>query len=165
MICSSCGTWTPLTWQSVRAAMKAGRLPLNRTRPNAPALIAAVAAEDGVPPVQPEAVFDRLLVNPKRGPWDLYLKAWPVLVAVLIVAGAVAPRTSADGSYGTGTSPSVSQPAYGTAHQCWEASDGSINGCRMANGLIDGSSSGTPITCYFDEPLPANNVTLRCKSS
>ena len=81
MICSTCGVWTPLGWQSVRAAMKLGVLPLDRPRPNAPAMLAAAAAQEGEPPPHPAAVFDRLIVNQKRGPWDLYLKAWPVLLA------------------------------------------------------------------------------------
>lgn len=160
LICSTCGAWNPLSWQSVRAAMKSGVLPLDRPRPNAPALLAAAAAQEDEPALQPAAVFDRLLVNPKRGPWDLYLKAWPVLVAALLVATAFAPKTPA----AAGGGDTVSQPAYGAAHQCWEAPDGSINGCRLANGSVEGLASGTPITCYFDEPLPASNTTLRCRS-
>jgi hypothetical protein len=161
MACSTCTTWTPLSWQSVRAAMKSGVLPLDRPRPTGPALLAAAATEEGRPQLQPAAVFDRMLVNPKRGPWDLYLKAWPVLVAALLVAGALAPKTPAvAGSNG----PNGSQPADGSAHQCWEAPDGSINGCRLVSGSIQGSASGTPLTCYFDEPLPAADTTLRCQS-
>lgn len=160
MICSTCGAWTSLSWQSVRAGMKSGILPIARPRPNAPALLAAAAAENGEPAPQPAAFFDRLLVNPKRGPWDLYLKAWPVLAAALLVVGAVAPRTPAGAG---GSDNPVSQPAYGAAHQCWEAPDGSINGCRLANGSVDGSASGMPITCYFDEPLPAGETTLSCR--
>ena len=162
MICSTCRAWTPLSWQSVRAAMKSGVLPLSRSRPNAPALLAAAAAQEGAPPPQPAADFDRLVVNPKRGPWDFYLKAWPVLVAVLLVAGAVSPKAPAAAGDSGNT---VSQPAYGAAHQCWEAPDGSVNGCRLANGSVYGLASGTPITCYFDEPLPASNTTLRCRSN
>jgi len=161
MICSTCGAWTPLSWQAVRAGMSSGVLPLSRSRTNAAALLAAAAAQEGAPPLQPAVAFDRLLVNPKRGPWDLYLKAWPVLVAGLLVAGALAPRTPVVGS----GNPTASQPAYGAAHQCWEAPDGSISGCRLANGSVEGLASGTPITCYFDEPLPAGNTTLRCRSN
>ena len=164
MLCSSCGTWTPLPWQVVRAAMKSGVLHLERARPSGPALIAAAAAESGEPPIHPSAVFDRLLVNPKRGPWDLYLKAWPVLVAALLVAGAASPRTSE--TY-TGSSSPYAQPAsdisvYGPAHACWEATDGSVNGCRLASGAVYGTATGTPITCYFAEPLPAGGATVHC---
>ena len=170
MLCSTCGTWTPLPWQSVRAAMKLGVLPLDRARPNGPALLAAAAAESGEPPLHPSAVFDRLLVNPKRGPWDMYLKVWPVLVAAIWVIGVVSPRTST--TYAGGTTP-YSQPAsngslsssisaYGPAHACWEALDGSVNGCRLASGAIMGVASGTPMTCYFKEPLSASDTSVHC---
>jgi hypothetical protein len=141
--------------------MKSGVLPLARSRPNAPAMLAA-SAQEGEPPLQVATVFDRLLINPKRGPWDLYLKAWPVLVTGLLVVGALAPRTPVVGG---GNAIPVSQPAYGAAHQCWEAPDGSVSGCRLANGAVEGLASGTLITCYFDEPLPANNTTLSCRSN
>ena len=160
LICSKCGASTQLKWQSVRSGMKTGSLPPDRPRPNAPALLAAAAAQEGTPPPNPATVFDRLHVNPKRGFWDLYLKAWPVLVAGLLVVGAISPRaTTATGSGGT----SVAPPVYGAAHQCWEASDGSINGCRMSDGSVMGSASGTQITCYFNEPLPATETTLSCQ--
>jgi hypothetical protein len=158
MVCSICKTWTPLPWQTVRKAMKSGVLHLDRPRPHAPVYLAAAAGE-GNPPANSTATFDRLIVNPKRGVWDLYLKAWPVAVALLLVGGATSPHTQASG--GT-TSPSLSQPYSSDAHQCWQATDGSINGCRLADGAIQGDAIGTPITCYFTEPLPETTTTLSC---
>jgi hypothetical protein len=162
MICSVCGTWGPLPWRSVREAMKSGVLHLDRARPHAPALLAAAVADEGKPAPTVAAVFDRLLVNPKRGPWDLYLKAWPVLAAALLVLGAVTPKPATTAA-GTGTT--LSQPVYGTAHQCWEGSDGSVSGCRLANGSIEGFTTGTPITCYFYEPLSATTTSLSCRAN
>lgn len=153
MACTTCQAWTGIPWREVRGAMKSGVLRLDRPRPNAPALLAA-AAEAGEPPLHPAVVFDRLLVNPRRGPWDLYLKAWPVLVAALLVTGGVNAATRPS------SSASPSTPSATGAHQCWEAADGSIAGCRMNSGVMMGDASGTPITCYFTEPLTAD--TLRC---
>jgi hypothetical protein len=151
MACSACRHWTGIPWRTVRAAMRTGTLPLDRPRPTAQAMLAAQAAEAGEPPPHPAAVFDRFDVNPKRGGWDLYLKAWPMIVAALIAIGALAPRTA------------PSQAASHSApHQCWEAADGSITGCRMADGTVEGETTGTPTTCFFDEPLPSADVTLRC---
>jgi hypothetical protein len=165
MICSSCHTWTGIPWRQVKSAMKTGALPLDRTRPRASAALAAEALESSTPALKPAAVFDRLAVNPKRGPWDLYLKVWPVLVAVLLTGGALSPRPAAGGSTGTGTGTGTTTTTltlYGPAHQCWEAADGSINGCRLFTGGTYGSAVGTPITCYFTEPLPAGGTTIRC---
>ena len=172
MVCTACSAWTPLPWRTVRAAMKTGVLHLDRSRPHASAALAAGRASDGVDAttadaslVPSRAMFDRLLVNPKRGPWDLYLKAWPVLVALLMVIGTVAPRTSAS-SPGVGTTTGASttwtQPDVGPAHTCWQAADGSITGCRLADGSLMGSTSPWTMTCYFTEPLPPTTTSLSC---
>ena len=162
MLCSKCGTWTPIPWQTVRRAMKSGVLHLDRPRPNAPELLAAVAAETGEAPPPTAVVFDHLVVNPKRGPWDLYLKAWPVAIAALMLIGAVTPHTTAPGTPAGLSQPAINSSYYGPAHQCWEATDGSINGCRMTGGSIYGTASGTATTCYFYEPLPTGDTTVRC---
>jgi hypothetical protein len=83
LVCSQCGTLTALRLASVRAALRAGLMPLDRPRP----LFAAAQAgqEDAwgrVP--DPAQVFDPVAGNPKRGMWDLYLKAWVVLAAVVV---------------------------------------------------------------------------------
>ena len=163
MICSNCGAWSPLPWQAVRAAMKSGVLPIDRHRPNTSAALAAEGAQDGTSPIPSLGLFDRLLVNPKRGPWDMYLKAWPVLVALLMVVGAVSPRTSASstGSSSAGT-PAVYAPATAPASPCWEATDGTVTGCRLASGSLMGYTTTAPITCYFFEPLPATATSLSC---
>ena len=158
MICSICGMWTPLSWGTVRAAMKSGRLPLDRPRPRSPEALAAAAAESGEPVEPPSRVFDPFAVNPKRGVWDLYLKAWPVIVAALLVAGALSPQNTAVAGNGA-TAPS---PGY-VAHQCWEAPDDSITGCLMADGTVDGDTTDSPVTCYFNEPLPSGDGRLMCR--
>jgi hypothetical protein len=162
MICSACRAWTPLPWQTVRAGMKLGLLPLNRPRPNAAAALAADGSHDPSLPV-PAGVFDRLLVNPKRGFWDVYLKAWPVMVGVLMIAGAVSPRSSASDAVSSSIgTPAVYAPATAPAHTCWEAADGSVAGCRMANGSLMGYSTASTITCYFYEPLAATTTSVSC---
>jgi hypothetical protein len=161
MVCSTCGTWTGLPFGEVRDAMKTGRLAIDRQRPHA---IAALAA-DGVALVDSTAAFDRLLVNPKRGFFDLYLKAWPALVVALIVIGMVSPSSRA--STASSTVPAsglstVGSSAQGASHVCWEATDGSVTGCRLADGSVMGTTTSHVITCYFNEPLAATATSLRC---
>jgi hypothetical protein len=167
MLCSTCATWTGLSFGAVRDAMRTGRLSLDRQRP---ASTAALEAE-GASLVEARAAFDRLLVNPKRGFFDGYLKAWPVLVAALMVVGMVSPSSHASISSSSPSS-SVSTSGQNTlytstqeaAHTCWEDTSGDITGCRLADGSVMGESTLSTITCYFDEPLPATATSLRCSS-
>jgi hypothetical protein len=145
MASSACGAWSGIPFRTMRAAMRSGVLLLDRPRPNTPGALAAAAGPDQ-PPLHQGHVVDSLHVNPKRGPWDLYVKVWPALVALGIVGVVVSPKA----------------PPPPAAHQCWVATDGGIMGCRLANGTIRGAADGTPITCYFDEPLPATSETLSC---
>ena len=152
MICTTCHTWTGIPWRQVRAAMRSGTLPLDRARPAAPAL-AQAAADEGGPPVPVGPLFDRLLVNPKRGLFDFYTKAWPVVVAgVLLLGGlgSVGKSGTVDAAYPTsgGSRNSVSTPDA-PAHQCWEDATGTLVGCRLSSGTIVGTSSGSLTTCYF----------------
>jgi hypothetical protein len=167
MACTACASWTPIPWQSVRAAMKSGLLPLDRRRPNASAALAAEGVHDDSSVIPSLAMFDRLLVNPKRGPWDIYLKACPVLVALILVIGAVSPRTSASGTGvpSNGANTTLYAPAEGPAHTCWQAPDGTVTGCRLANGSLMGYTTAAPITCYFFEPLPASATSVSCNSN
>jgi hypothetical protein len=89
------------------------------------------------------------------------------------VAGVVLRRWAAFGFYlllGTsiwltgGQTSTVDLAArYGPAHQCWQDSDNKIAGCRMVNGTVRGSAGGTPVTCFFTEPLTAATVTFHCR--
>ncbi len=157
MLCSTCGSWTGIPWRQDRAATRTGLLPLSRVRPDAAAVLAAGAAEHE-PPLSSAVVFDRMAVSPEKGPWDLYLKAWPLLVAGIIGIGAVTPLVSG----GARPSPSPGTDKYPTPHTCWVAADGGISGCRLANGTIEGRSTGTQTTCYFLEPLSEVSPSLRC---
>ena len=193
MICSTCGTWTSIPWNSVRMAMKSGRLPLERPRPNAAAGITAtsavdmptadqapaaavVAATEAIRIDAPESVlalarqdmvagtsgpidFDQFLLNPKRGPWDLYLKAWPVLVALVLASSALAPHPTAASP--SGGSPAT-QAAEGPAHTCWLATDDSITGCKLADGSLMGYTTQSQTTCYFEEPIAEEATSLSC---
>ena len=158
MLCSICGHWTGIPWKTVRASMKTGVLAIDHPRPHAQAYLESLTSPQGFAPKASD-VFDKFVVNPKRGFWDIYLKAWPALVALVLVVGLVVPKPTALAA--NGSAPSLT--SYGTAHQCWEASDGSINGCRLANGSIDGDATGTTLTCYFYEPLPTSDTTIRCR--
>jgi hypothetical protein len=151
MICSACGTWTGLSFGDVRAGMKTGKLSRNASRATSTLLPASERAASTPP-------LDTLVVNPKRGFWDFYLKAWPVLVAGLLVLGTLSPKTPASaGSVG------ATDSYNGAAHTCWMATDGTISGCRLADGFIEGQAVGTPITCYFNEPLPATASSISCR--
>ncbi len=166
MLCTSCQTWSGIAWRDVRAAMRSGRLHLDRPRPHTPALLAAAAQESGEAAPDANQVLDRLVVNPKRGFWDLYLKVWAVAVAVLLVASVasgVSRQGTGVGGYSQGAGGTqVVAPAYGQAHRCWEDSTGQITGCQMNDGSLMGVTSGIATTCYFSEPLPPSQTTVRC---
>lgn len=154
MICATCGFWTGIPWRQVRGATKSGFLPLPRSRPGALELLAAAAPENE-PPLSSQAVFDRMAINPKKGPWDLYLKAWPLLVAGIIALGVITPMVSPKTSVASGGSTD-------TPHTCWLDTDNTLAGCRLDNGTIQGRSTAFPTTCYFTEPLLDRQTTLRC---
>jgi hypothetical protein len=151
MICTSCGHWTGIPFLRVRDAMRTGALPLDQLRPHAQEVLAA-SAEEGQPPLNANHVYDTMAVNPKRGAWDLYLKAYPFIVvgivAVVVGANALKPPPP----------PTVVVPP----HTCWADSTGTINGCRMASGEVVGTSTGNEVTCYFVEPL-TEETDLTCE--
>ena len=123
---------------------KTGVLHLDHPRPHGPALLAEAAAREGQPPIPLALVFDRLVVNPKRGAMDFYTKAWPVVVggflALSMVSAAMKPPATAYGGDGAGTT--TSTPIYAApalnAHMCWADASGSLVGCTMTNGRIVG---------------------------
>jgi hypothetical protein len=82
LVCDRCGTRTKLGWRQVRAALASGSLPMP-PRPGFPAFARAVFQETGRTPR--EAELDPIEVNPRRGPWDLYLKGWALIVPAAIV--------------------------------------------------------------------------------
>lgn len=90
LVCDQCATRQKLGWRQVRAAMSSGLLPLP-PRPEWRAYARQVFEETQAMPR--EADLDRIVRNPKRGPWDLYLKVWfiavPAIVAGLIVASMI----------------------------------------------------------------------------
>lgn len=164
MLCTTCHAETKLSRRDVNRAMQTGLLHLDRPRPNSPAILEAEAAratETGETPPDPALVFEQFLVNPKRGPWDLYLRAYPFLVLAIVgvvALGAVMPSILGPGGRAVPTTP----PA-GTVlpHECWEDETGTITGCRMADGTITGDVGPSKLTCFFSEPLPAD-ASLRC---
>lgn len=167
MACTVCHAWTGIGWREVRAAMRSGELHLDRPRPAAMALLAAEAEQAALsnePPPHPTVVFDRMLVNPKRGPWDFWTKAWPIVFVAVIafsgVSAALKPVTASGsrGSQSTGPAIAPSLPA----HQCWLGQDGQLNGCTRSNGTVLGSGTGTPITCYFEDAALETSDTLSC---
>jgi len=90
LICDRCGSRRKLGWRQVRAALSSGLLP-SPPRPEWPAYARRVFEETSRTPR--ESDLDRIEKNPKRGPWDLYLKAWfvvvPAVVGGLIVASLI----------------------------------------------------------------------------
>ena len=103
-------------------------------------------------------VFDRLDVNPKRGPWDLYTKAWPFLVALLVVAVIAFPRQA-------GIVAGNPEAQHGEAHTCWLSLTDldALSGCRMDDGTIVGHMTTAEATCFFDEPLDETRETVPCR--
>jgi hypothetical protein len=90
LICEECGTRRKLGWRQVRAAMSSGVLPMP-PRPDWPAYARRVFEETNRTPRESE--LDRIEKNAKRGPWDLYLKAWivavPSVIAGLIISSLI----------------------------------------------------------------------------
>ena len=113
-------------------------------------------------------MFDRLVVNPKRGVMDFYTKAWPVVVggfiALSMASAALKPPVAAYGGTGAGTT--TNSPVYATyapnAHACWEDPAGELVGCTMSNGRVVGVSNGTPVTCYYTDDEFARENTVTC---
>jgi hypothetical protein len=109
----------------------------------------------GSTPVSAEevaAVVDPVMVNPNRGIFDVYLKAWPVLAAIVLAIALANSSSSSASTYPNGGNYDYSTPT-GQTHTCW-TSAGTINGCQSSSGgWLFGSQTGTLTTCYFDEPL------------
>jgi hypothetical protein len=152
LVCGQCGTERGLGWRQVRSALKTGRLPMP-PRPGFKEWGQKAFDETGRFPQEVE--LEPVEVNPKRGPWDLWLKAWPVL-AVAVIAFAILSSST----FRPNPTPAANTPQY-AAHQCWEAADGTINGCKLTNGFVSGKAEGKQITCWFTEPLL--NQRLYCQ--
>ena len=151
LVCGNCGAETKLGWRQTRAGLKSGKLPLPH-RAGFDAYATKVLDETNRRPAESE--FDPITKNPKRDAWDLWLKAWPIVVALLIAAVAFWPRPA----------PAPPPPTVTVNHTCWIATDGSIAGCRLADGTVIGEAAGTQTVCYFTEPFPTGNETIRCKN-
>ena len=166
MFCAICQTWTGIGWRQVRAAMKTGVLHLDRPRPVEPTMLAAGAPGVGEPPLPPALVFDQLVVNRKRGAWDFYTKAWPAIVVGVLALGMLGQAFKGTSGALAGTGLPVSDPVMATyapdAHRCWEAPDGSINGCRLSDGTLVGEATGPEITCYFADGQIYTAESFRC---
>ena len=141
LTCTECGTERKLGFRQVRRALRERRLPLQRDGFKA----WAVEAFEQTGRMPQEAELDPVEPNPRRGPWDLYLKAYPAIVAGLVLAVVLLSSRP--------PAPAAAAPTVPTLHACWEASDGSISGCRMEDGTMVGRQSGTERECWFVEPL------------
>jgi len=146
LVCSNCGAETKLGFGEVRRALGSGKLPRPH-RANFDAYADTLWNDNQRRPA--EAEFDAVEKNPKRSGWNLYLMLYPVVVVALVVAVALWPRPTP-------------APAQHTAHDCWIASDGSVAGCRMFDGTMQGDAVGDPATCYFVEPLPTDTAGFTC---
>jgi hypothetical protein len=82
LVCRGCGAETGIGWREVRAAMASGQLP-RPPRRDWPGHARQVFETTGRTPR--EAELDPIEINPKRGPWDLYLKVWLIVVPAAIV--------------------------------------------------------------------------------
>jgi len=114
-------------------------------------------------------VFDPVVVNPKRGFFDAYLKAWPVMVGLLVVSSYFshpspgASAGSSSGGSGTTTSFNTPRPVTGTAHTCWGLGN-TVNGCRddSTSAMLFGEATGRQVTCWFVEPW-LDGQTASCR--
>lgn len=102
-------------------------------------------------------LFDPVLRNPRRGLFDLYTKAWPVVAALVLAGGALQPpreTVAAGSSIGAPYVAPVGPALAGSAHRCWYTGS-TLNGCMNISGtaFLFGSAVGTQTTCWFVEPL------------
>lgn len=101
-------------------------------------------------------LFDPVLRNPKRGFFDLYVKAWAVLAVLVLLSGAFRQPTGT--AIGSTPAKAISAPAApalaGQAHRCWYTGS-TLNGCLNSSGttMLFGVQSGLTTTCWFVEPL------------
>jgi hypothetical protein len=165
LVCGSCGAETKLGYRQVRAALKSGNLPLP-PRSNYPAFAKALFDANERRPAERE--FDPIERNPNRSGWQTYGRLWTVvagLVAVLFVVAMVtyqpSPPSAPAAAPGATPAPTFDDTP---GHTCWLAADGSINGCEMRDGTIVGVGTGKATVCYFDEPLPTGDYSVRCRS-
>lgn len=165
LVCGNCGAETKLGFRQVRGALKSGKLPLP-PRPGYPAYAQALFDANERRPAEVE--FDPVERAPKRIGWHTYTWLWTIgagVVIVLLVLGAAlrSPTSPIAAPIGSpGASPGAS-PTPGMNHACWLADDGSINGCRMRDGSVLGYAEGSPTVCYFSEPLPTGDYSVRCR--
>jgi hypothetical protein len=162
LVCGNCGAETKLGYRQVRAALSSGKLPLG-PRPGFPAYAQALWEANERKPSEVE--LDPIERNPTRSGWQTYTRLWTaaagVLAALLVIAVVTTPPrapTSPAAAPGAGASPTP-----GTGHPCWLAVDGSINGCEMHDGSVVGVATGKQTVCYFNEPLPTGEYTIRCR--
>lgn len=161
LVCGGCGAETKLRFGQVRAALRSGKLPL-APRPGFAAYAQALYDANERRPSETE--FDAVERVPKRSGWHTYTWVWTIgagVVLVLLLAGALL-RSPASPVAAPLASPGAS-PTPGSNHPCWLADDGSINGCRMHDGTVIGFAEGSPTVCYFSEPLPTGEYSVRCR--
>jgi hypothetical protein len=157
MKCGRCATWTKIPRKAARTGVKNRVMPLSLPRPSFDELRDDLWTLTGRRPTEAD-IFDHLEVNPKRGPWDLYTKVWPFLVALLVVGVIAFPRQA-------GIVVGNPEAKYGEAHQCWlsPTEADAVNGCRMDDGTIVGDEKGVQMTCFFDEPLDKGRDSFWCR--
>jgi len=158
LVCGNCGAQTKLGWRQVRRGLSSGKLPLPH-RPGFDAHAQKTYDETYRRPLETE--LEPIVRNPKRDPWDTYLKAWPIVVIALIAVLVLWPRSASPAS-STGPGPSASHVLVN--HTCWIDTSGAIAGCRLADGTIQGFSTGQETICYFLEPMPTGDAQFRCKN-
>lgn len=159
MICSTCNEWTGIPMLEMIRGTTSGRLPLNRPRPR---FATAEPDQFGMRPTVAD-VMDPITRNPTPRLSALYVRFWPLLAVLVIVAVVTvsvlfpAPKTPGGQTIDTSL-----QSQYGQAHDCW--SDGTeIAGCKLHDGTLVGSETGTETVCYFNEPLSLATDSLECK--
>jgi hypothetical protein len=151
MLCTGCGHWTGIPFLKVREAMRSGQLALPRERPAAQQLLAA-SVEEGQPPLNATAVYDTMLVNPRRGAMDIYLKAYPFIIGGLVLAVALA----------TALRPPPPVTVAAPAHTCWVNAAGEVTGCKLVSGEVVGTTTtNATVTCRFAEPV-TESTNLNC---
>jgi hypothetical protein len=161
LTCVACKKWTKIPRGQMTRGIREGRLPLDTPRPKFD------ATEPDYMGNKPTAAqfLDPIVRNDKTTLSYLYMRIWPALAGVAVVAIAVSVAFSiVVGSPKTPMGQKINanlESRYGKAHDCWDSGI-TVNGCRLQNGTQVGSQVGTLTVCYFNEPMPDADQTITC---
>ncbi len=145
LVCSGCGATSKLSWRQAWQASRTRRLPLDRPRSH----FAAMRLEDPYSiPADPATLFDPVQPQPGRSWFNLYTKAWPVLLVLVVASVVLAPRgaaTSASGAIGPETGRGWDTLAVGDCYNLSTVTGATVP--PLPTGATTGGADVTKVAC------------------